>query len=157
MNIKDFLGKMSPAARWLIIAAVLALGLGLLLFSGGGEKSGGASTELSEIEKYERDLEGRIKGLCSSVRGVSNVTVAVTLEGGFEYVYATDEKGKPVTVGSGSSATAVILRRETPKIAGVGIVCTGGGDENIKNRLISLVSAAYGVGSNRIFITEGKK
>ncbi|MBE6599635.1 MAG: hypothetical protein E7640_00290 [Ruminococcaceae bacterium] len=157
MNVKDFFGKMSPTARWLLIAAVLALGLGLLLFSGGGERSAGGSSELSEIEKYERELEGRIKELCSSVRGVSNVTVAVTLEGGFEYVYATDEKGKPVTVGSGSSASAVILRRETPKIAGVGIVCTGGGDENIKNRLISLVSAAYGVGSNRIFITEGKK
>lgn len=157
MNVKDLFGKMSPTVRWILIAAMLALGLGLLLFSGGGEKSGGECTEFSEIEKYERELEGRIKELCSSVRGVSNVRVAVTLEGGFEYVYATDEKGKPVTVGSGSSASAVVLRRETPKIAGVGIVCTGGGDENTKNRLISLVSAAYGVGSNRIFITEGKK
>ncbi len=157
MNIKEIFRKMPPLTRWMLIAAVLALGVGLLLFSGGEDRPSGECSELSEIESYERELEGRIKSLCSSVRGVSNVTVAVTLEGGFRYVYATDENGRPVTVGSGSSASPVILRRETPRLAGVGIVCTGGGDENIKNRLISLISAAYDVGSNRIYITEAKK
>ncbi len=151
------LGKLSPTAKFLIIAAVLALGVGLLIFGGAESATANTIGDAEEIEKYERELEERIASLCSSVRGVSGVRVAVTLEGGFEYIYATDENGRPVTVGSGSSASAVILRRETPKIAGVGIVCTGGGDENIKNRLISLVSAAFGVGSNRIYVTEAKK
>lgn len=159
MDLKKLFSQIPQKAKLAVFAALLAIGVGLLLLGGSsGEKVSDPENMGAEaIAQYERELEKRIAELCKSVKGVSNVTVAVSLEGGFEYVYAKDLDGKIVTVGSGSSASGIILKKETPKIAGVGIVCSGGGDENVKNRLISLVSAAYGVGTNRIFVTEAKK
>ena len=43
------------------------------------------------------------------------------------------------------------------EVVGIGIVCRGGSDPKIQRELLSLVSAACGVGSNRIFITEAQK
>ena len=109
------------------------------------------------LEEYEKELEKKITELCSRVDGVSSVTVAVSLSGGFEYVYATDSSGNPVTVGSGGSASGIILKKKVPEIAGIGIVCRGGGNEAVRNRLVSLISSTYGIGANRVFITEAKK
>ena len=157
MKLKDLFSKLSPTAKVLLLLAALALGLALLLFGGGDESEGNSLPDEISTEEYAAELERKISELCLQVEGVSNVTVAVSLSGGFEYVYATDSSGRPVTVGSGSSASGIILKRKTPEIAGIGIVCSGGGDPNVKNRLVSLISAAYGVGSNRIFVTEAKK
>jgi len=40
---------------------------------------------------------------------------------------------------------------------GVGIVCRGGGDPKIQRELLLLISAACGIGTNKIFITEAQK
>jgi hypothetical protein len=58
--------------------------------------------------------------------------------------------------GVSSVSVAVSLDRDG-NIIGVGIVCRGGSDPTIQRELIPLVSAACGVGSNRIFITEAQK
>ena len=157
MSIKEILKKLSPSARFLIIAAALALGVGLLLLGGKGESGKNDEFDSVSLEEYEKELEKKITELCSRVDGVTNVTVAVSLSGGFEYVYATDSSGKPVTVGSGGSASGIIIKKKVPEIAGIGIVCRGGGNEAVRNRLVSLVSAACGIGANRVFVTEAKK
>ena len=74
-----------------------------------------------------------------------------------ECVIKNDEKGDLITVGSGSSKTAVKVTEKPPTIGGIGIVCRGGGDPIIQNRLISLLSATFGVSSTKIYITEAEK
>ena len=60
-----------------------------------------------------------------------------------------------VILGSGSSASPIYLSRTAPEIAGIGIVCSGGANDNVKRELISLLSATFHISSNRIYITEG--
>ena len=106
---------------------------------------------------YQDYLEKRIKTLCESVSGVRNVTVVVTLSGSFESVYATewpDGNEEYVILGSGSSASPIYLSRSAPEIAGIGIVCSGGANDNVRRELISLLSATFHISSNRIYITE---
>ena len=106
---------------------------------------------------YRESVEKKIDALCSRVNGVSDVSVAVSLESGFEYVYAQNEaKGDYVVIGSGSSESAVRVTEIPPRIAGVGIVCKGGGNPVIQRELIRLISAAYGINSSRIYITGAK-
>jgi stage III sporulation protein AG len=79
------------------------------------------------------------------------------LEGGFQSVYATEyQNGNEsyVIVGSGSSAKPLFLSREAPQIAGVGIVCRGGNSASVRHELTILISAAFPVPSNRIYVTE---
>ena len=43
---------------------------------------------------------------------------------------------------------------EPSEIAGIGIVCSGGANDNVRRELISLLSATFHISSNRIYITE---
>ena len=108
-----------------------------------------------DIDAYIAALESKIAGLCDSVDGVSRVSVAVSLESGYQRVYARDDESY-ILVGSGASQGAVYLTEKPPAIGGIGIVCAGGGDPIIRARLIGLLSAAYGIGANKIFIAEAQ-
>ena len=62
--------------------------------------AGGENTAKSEDAKgdqmlleYSKEVEDKIKELCSKVKWVSDVSVAVSFESGFEYVYARDDDG----------------------------------------------------------------
>ncbi|MBQ8311212.1 MAG: hypothetical protein IJX80_09410 [Clostridia bacterium] len=117
------------------------------------------TTETDELVIYQRYLEDRVQALCESVNGVSQVTVAVTLSGTFESIYATEfREGNEeyVILGSGSSAKALYLTRAAPDIAGIGIVCHGGGNEIVRCELISLLAATFHVSTNRIYVTEAR-
>jgi hypothetical protein len=139
------------------------LGVLLILFGSGEKEIQNStsetpySTATDELVIYQDYLESRIKKLCESVSGVRNVTVVVTLSGSFESVYATewpDGNEEYVILGSGSSASPIYLSRSAPEIAGIGIVCSGGANDNVRRELISLLSATFHISSNRIYITE---
>lgn len=138
-----------------VIAA--AVGLILLLLGSFGTKKEDAQSTPAEIEAYCKYLEEQAVRLCESVRGVSDVTVALTLEGGFSQVYAAD---KTTTSGSqsieyvkvGSELCAVSV--STPNVTGIGVTCKGGNSDSVRAELTALLSAAFGVRANKIYITE---
>ena len=163
----DFLKKGSAKEngrlRLYLLLGCGVLGILLILFGGSTKTAEKTSTETpyststDELVIYQDYLEKRIKTLCESVSGVRNVTVVVTLSGSFESVYATewpDGNEEYVILGSGSSASPIYLSRSAPEIAGIGIVCSGGANDNVRRELISLLSATFHISSNRIYITE---
>ena len=157
----DTQGQSPPKSKLLLLLGIAALGILLIVFgsSKSTESKSETVTEITsdeELTRYQSQLESRIKQLCDSVEGVSDVTVVVTLEGGFESVYATeyhDGNESYVIVGSGSSAKPLFLSREAPEIAGVGIVCRGGSSAAVRHELTVLISAAFRIPSNRIYVT----
>ena len=119
---------------------------------------GGTVTRTTE--EYRADLEARMEAICSRVSGVGSVDVIVTLEGGYEYVYATEKKvtvgGEStsyITVGSGDDESLVYVTERLPAILGIGVVCSGGMDPTVRREVTALLSAAFGVGSNKIYVT----
>ena len=153
--------------RLILILAGGVLGVVLLMLANGKilakeTEETVERTELSaqdELEEYQSYLENRVRQLCESVNGVSGVTVAVSLSGGFEEVYATesvDGNEEYVIVGSGSNASALHLSRLSPEIAGIGVVCHGGGNADVRQEITALISAAFHIPSNRIYVAEAK-
>lgn len=158
-------GTRSGGRIWLLLLFG-AIGVGLLVFGGMWEDREGAeplSESVSveeELRAYQEYLEGRVTALCESVNGVSDVTVIVSLSGGFGSVYATEwtNDGEAyVILGSGANAEALLLSRSAPEIAGIGVVCRGGGNDILRRELISLISAGFDISSNRIYVTEAHK
>ena len=145
---------------FILIGAVIGILLRLVgTFGGKGESD--ALSETDEIEAYCQYLEEQAVRLCESVSGVSDVTVALTLEGGFEQVYAADKKVsgsgqsiEHVKLGSGNAAELCAVSVSSPKVVGIGVTCKGGRDEALRAELTSLLSAAFGIGTNKIYITE---
>ena len=153
------INKLKKNAKvWIILLGALAGVVLLLIGSGDQDESVKIDADEVALAEYAEKTEKKIRELCSNVKGVSDVSVAVSFESGFEYVYAkNDEKGDLVTIGSGSTKAAVKVTEKPPTIGGIGIVCRGGGDPIIQNRLISLLSATFGVSSSKIYITEAEK
>ena len=148
-------------AWWILILA--AVGILLLLIGSATEATPKAMeaepyrTAEDELLIYQDYLEDRIRALCETVSGVDNVTVAVTLSGGFRSEYATEWKNgneEYVIVGSGSSASALYLTRSAPEITGIGIVCNGGNVDRVRYELIALLGATFDVSTHRIYVTS---
>ena len=159
---KGILSKITATkkGKLAVIMICAMLGAALLIFGGGDEGRAAEVTSdaSASLEQYSEGVEKKIRELCSRVEGVSGVSVAVSFECGFEYVYAKESgDGKYLVVGSGSAESAVRVTEIPPKISGIGIVCKGGGDPRVQSKLISLVSAAFGVGSNKIYVAEAAK
>lgn len=158
-------GKLAIALGGIIVGA-------LLLFI--GNKAGKTtsdstptappiSAETHSAEVYRADLEARMEAICAQVAGVGTVDVIVMLEGDYEYIYATDKKitagGEStsyVTIGSGNGESLVYITERPPAITGIGVVCTGGMDASVRREVTSLLSATFGVGSNKIYVTGRK-
>lgn len=152
--------------RLFLIVGGAALGIFLLLFGNGwlSVKDSGNTAEPTpyvpeedELILYQNYLESRIRTLCESVSGVGNVTVAVSLSGSFQSVYATEARDageEYVILGSGSNASALYLSREVPEITGIGIVCAGGGRTDVRKELTALLAATYHISTNRIYVTD---
>lgn len=107
---------------------------------------------------YAAQLQQQLCELISHVEGVGKVEVMVTLACEEENVYATDSQ----TATDGSySVSHVILGDgglvetvQTPQVLGVAVVCEGGGDAAVQNRVSELITALTGVRSNHITVAQ---
>ena len=148
--------RLSPRTALLLCGALL--GVALLVWGGAPQREEDApEAEVSasvseEMEAYTRALEEKIRAFCAEVEGVGEVRVAVSLESGYRRVFARDGGDDYVLAGSGSTRDPVYLTECPPQICGIAIVCTGGEDPEVCRRLIGLLSAAYGIGANKIYI-----
>ncbi len=151
-NEKKLLGR----KKYLLLGALFLFGLALLFYSGVGSSGEevGEAERTPEAEAYRKELTEEIVQLCRQVKGVGKTTVLVSLSGGYEYVYARDDDGDCLSVGSGSGKQAVVENILPPRISGIGIVCDGGGNAAVREELTALLSAALGIGANKIYITS---
>ena len=151
--------------RKIIALLGAAAGILLILFGGsltktGGNGSGnpGAEDHYFEVSFYTDTLEKKIETLCMSVSGISEAQVLLTLDCGTEYVYAQNgqqsESGSTSTdyliLNRGEDSEPVMLVEIYPKIRGIAVVCTGGDDGTVQQTVVDLLSAAFGISTNRI-------
>lgn len=168
-NVKK---EQSRYRRWILPGIGAILGILLLIFGSRTEDKADADKDATvgvlgngelSAEAFADATEEKIVAICSGVSGVGEVRAVVTLEGGYRAVYASDVQGsdssyrnETVLTGSGSSEKAILVGYDAPRIVGIGIVCTGGDDPAIKQRLTLLVSAAFDVSANKIYVTGGQ-
>ena len=115
--------------------------------------------EKLNIEDYEAALEEDIKGFCMSIYGSDSVSVTVRLSGSSQSIYAQNtqsgtgsDREEYVVIGTGSGAHLVYLGERSPEILGVGVIITGKAVGASKSDIESLISSAYGVPLNRIYV-----
>ena len=134
--------------------------LGVLLLLLGGSFSEGESSPSSssaeasyeQLQALEEALEKERAAICGEMAGVGHVEVLVRLEGGARTQYATDESGKLLSTGSTGTREPLVSGVLAPHVAGVAIVCRGGNDPTVQQRLSDLVSTALGISAARVFV-----
>ncbi len=151
-------------SKLIIFVLIGIIGLGLLIYgalssSKKQESANKAEEAALDPKSYSQAVESEIESICRGVAGGCSAEAVVSLEGGYRAVYATDSqstsggyKNSMVLVGSGSSEGAVLVCYENPRISGIGIVLSCAENERVRRDVISLVSAAFSVSTNKIYV-----
>lgn len=112
---------------------------------------------------YTDETEAKLCGMLSSIEGVGKAQVMITINSTEEYVYAeTLKKGTSqsensyVILDKGSKKEALIKKINNPTIGGVIIVCEGGDDPRICEKIYKAVSTALDISTGKIYVTEMK-
>ena len=147
------------------VLLVIAVGVVLLLLPAGGSRDSPQPAEARE-EGTSFDLEAfeiKLERVLSQVEGAGETSVVLTLEGGSRQVLARNqelesgggETNTVVTVGRGSGQQEVVpLQTVAPRFRGALVVCPGGGDPQVRLRIIGAVSAVTGLGADRISVCQ---
>ncbi len=131
-------------------------------------------------EEYADQLEKNLTEVISSIQGAGPSKVMVTLESGVQTKYATEEKtnseasqdkdsnGETTrSQQSGDSEITYITVRDAngaeraleiteiqPTVKGVVVVCSGGEDPVVQQRVIDAVTTALNISSKRVCVTR---
>ncbi|MBO5210666.1 MAG: hypothetical protein J6B80_01900 [Clostridia bacterium] len=172
--IKKYLEKLKNP-RVLIIIGVI--GIALIFLSSFIDQNPKAKTSAEEFstEEYKESLEKDVAKLVKSISGSRRVTVVITLESGMNYQYAdnleessdtkndnlnTAEKSETkqnyITVkNADGSETAILISKQMPEIRGVAIVCEGGDNAALNQKIQNAVMSALNITSKRVYIAGG--
>jgi len=131
------------------------------------------SKKESGFEQYEQQLELRLEKIVGSISGVGSLQVMVTLESGSQYNYVTEKKSSTdktsaqnqesenentetqTVILSDSQGERALVKSETaPSVKGVIIVCEGGDDPTVQQRVISAVTTALDISSKKVCVTK---
>ena len=142
--------------RWLIIlglVGILLIGLSEWMGQSPTPKEDGmAAVTVSQIEQA---LEDRVTALLSRVDGVGDCYVMVTLEQSTQQVYASESAsgGESVlTVATDSGPVGLLITEIQPIIKGVVVVCDGGGDAAVCERVTAAVATAFNLSTRRVCV-----
>ena len=155
-SIKEKLNTKSKIYKLIIVIIVIAIIIVLLLTYLPSEKK-------ISTGDYVSDLEKKLETTLSKVKGVGNISVALTVEGGMETVLAmkteTKQSGNitetietPILV----NGKTVVLKEKNPKIIGVLIVCDGGNNIAVINKLQTATKSLIDVDVKNIEILSTK-
>lgn len=180
--MNDVINRLTEKIKNPKLLVVLGLiGIALICLSssiGGGEKEENRVPSADSItaEEYRIQLEESIEEIVKSITGSGNVKVVITLESGIKYSYAdikegvsadktesnskstsSESKQTYITVKTADGGEqALLVTTEMPEVRGVAIVCEGGDNEQINEKIQNAVTAALNITSKRVYIAGGK-
>lgn len=119
--------------------------------------------EFSSSMEYVNYLENKLENVLTKVKGAGNVEVAITLEKGFEYIYATEEETK--TTSNGTSVTSetvvmvdgqpLLLEEIYPIVQGIVVVSSGVDDISVRLNILSVLQTVIEIDNSKINIICG--
>lgn len=162
----------------MIVALGLA-GMGLILLSNFWPAKSGSQPKTAQLtaEEFTVQLEKKLTELVGSIEGAGESKVMVTLENGVEYVYATQDKvntnevqdtdgdSNKLTQQNDSEKEIIVVDTENgrqgllvteiqPTVKGVVIVCEGGDNAAVQQRITQAITTALNLSSSRVCVTK---
>lgn len=140
----------------------------LIMFSGSDENDNtAAKSEDGDVffvsDNFTAYSEKKITELLSSIEGVGKNKVMVTLSGTEEYVFAEEvlendsrRENSYVIYDRGNGKEALVRKVNNPCVNGIVVVCEGGDDPKICEQVYRVISTAFNIPTNRIYVAEMK-
>jgi stage III sporulation protein AG len=175
---RDLYKKIKSVKHFKIIAAALLLAVAVLVFA--AFYQGGKAPAAASAGDPLRELETRLAGILSDMKGAGKVNVMIMYDGGMELVTAesksvttnkttdtsggvdritenTTETSTPIIINEGGQSKPIILKEIMPNILGVVIVAEGADNISVRMELLKAASKILNVNSSLIEIFTMKK
>lgn len=176
-DYKKIMGQIMHTKGLVVIGLI---GIALMLLPNLSAKKPAEEVKIKQEEagpigsQYELRLEKQLADILSTLRGVSNVSVMITLEDDGESYYAKNESAdsKRVTDGSlqesnsqsegslalkndaGGGQSAVALKKTMPRVSGVLVTAKGVADAKMQTDVMNAVRAVLNVPAHRVQVLE---
>ena len=115
--------------------------------------------EIESTSSYAEYLEKKLEDNLNSLDGVRDVNVMISLESGFEYIYATDTETKITSGGTLTTSSIVlvsgkpIIEKEIyPKIKGVVVITSSAKEIKVKLNILYAVQTILNISNDKITI-----
>ncbi len=150
-------------ARWLMILG--GLGVALILFSEWTPQETVSAQQ--RTEEYTAYLEERLVDTVRNIDGVGSCQVMLSLESGVRYVYATEDRqdnnyrqdGEKLDTSENSQQSVIVVDDKgllvteiLPIVQGVVVVCEGGNDISVQERIIKAVATVLRISEKRVCV-----
>ena len=121
------------------------------------------STNFSSSSEYTDYIENKLKNVITSVKGVGDAKVVVTLEKGFEYIYVTEEETKTSSNGTTIKTISVVMvdgqpviKEEIyPVLKGIVVVADGADEVSVRMNILSIIQTIVDLDNSKINILSG--
>ena len=173
--MNEFIEKLKDITRKpIFLKAAMAAGILAIVLILVSDLSDGDREKSAEAEEntpaafgysdiYADSMDSRLCELLTSIEGVGKAQVMLTVDSTEEYVYAETKKvgtsqaeNSYVIIDKGSQKEALVKKVNNPSIKGVVIVCEGGDDPRICEKIYKAVSTALDIPTSRIYVAEMK-
>lgn len=141
-ELKELL-KNEKSVRIIIITGISVIIFLTLSSLFSGAESGNGENELFNYKKqseYENALEERLENILTKVEGIGNINIMIMLDSSEQNQYQKSGN-EPVYT-------------KTPEIRGVIVVCDGGDNIIIREKVINAVSGAFGISTTRVSVIK---
>lgn len=164
-SLKEFSQKPIFPKLMIAIGLIVMVMLVFTDFSGGNDKKkmSDVDADFTTADHYVECAENRLSEVLMTIEGVGKAKVLVNIASTEEYVYAEEFKqgsssteNEIVVIDSSSGKEALIKKVKIPEISGIVIVCEGGDDPKVCEKVYKAVSTALKIPSSRIYVAEMK-
>ena len=136
---------------------------------------------VQSVEEFKTQTENSLTALINEIQGVGNVSVLVTIEKSAQQIYATEEKTTSQTQQDSNTASTtknqannsnetkylviknadgtqqpIAVTEVQPIVKGVVVVCSGGNDPVIQQKVTQAVTTALDITSARVCVIQSK-
>ena len=140
------------------VVIILIIGIVLMLAAGSfSENDEMPVNRYIDSDLYRENLENELAGILSSMKGVGEVRVMITLENRNAVdISVKDRSGEAVLKRTGSNEEPVVIKELYPVIKGVVIAAQGASSEEISEKIYYAAIAALDIGGSKIAVIEAK-
>lgn len=178
-GIKKLTEKLGISGKSLLFATLCVIGVALILFGNlfSAEKKETKQSDTSSFTNeeynaaYVNTLKEEMTSIISQIEGVGRVNIAITLEAGVSYEYAAErsysddsessgerykksEESSLIILDGENGEAPVLLKKTEPTVMGVAVVCEGGDNPRIIEKVTDTISVLCGIGSNRVSVSK---
>lgn len=140
-KIQEAFGKISKNVKWqrVIIAAGI-IGIVLIFLSNYIGTDSGREDDKFSVTTYSTKIESDLESVIGKIQGAGKTNVLLTMENSVEYVYLGDSTTKTKEI--------------QPHIRGVLVVCEGGDEPVVVERVTDAVCKALNISTAKVCVTK---